>query len=103
MKAECGEVTGIKRRFSLEVHAEAEGITTDHIVEQILKDADPAGNVLHLALASCNRHDFLATWNCQHLANANKTDHIEHVNDLLGLPTPKLVTPMELLGVDGTD
>lgn len=66
-----------------------------------LMPADPAGDVLHLALASYHRHDFLATWNCQHLANANKTDHIEYINDLLSLPTPKLVTPMELLGVDG--
>jgi hypothetical protein len=38
MKAECGEVAGIERRFSLKVHAEAGGITTDHIVEQILRD-----------------------------------------------------------------
>ena len=72
-------------------------------LEHKLMPADPAGDVLHLALASYNRHDFLATWNCQHLANANKTDHIKHVNDLLRLPTPKLVTPMELLGVDGPD
>ena len=72
-------------------------------LEHKLMPADPAGDVLHLALASYNRHDFLTTWNCQHLANANKTDHIRHVNDLLGLPTPKLITPLELLGVDGTD
>ena len=68
-----------------------------------LMPADPAGDVLHLALASYNRHDFLATWNCQHLANANKTDDIQHVNTLLGLPTPKLVTPLEPLGVDDSD
>ncbi|MBI5774984.1 MAG: hypothetical protein HZA89_14745 [Verrucomicrobia bacterium] len=72
-------------------------------LEHKLMPADPAGDVLHLALASFNRHDFLATWNCQHLANAGKADHIQHVNDLLGLPTPRLITPMELLGVDGPD
>ena len=72
-------------------------------LEHKLMPADPSGDVLHLALASYNRHDFLATWNCQHFANANKTDHIKHVNDLLRLLTPKLVTAMELLGVDGTE
>jgi hypothetical protein len=35
---------------------------------------DPAGDALHLALASYHKCDFLVTWNCQHLANANKSD-----------------------------
>jgi len=29
---------------------------------------DPAGDALHLALASYHKCDFLVTWNCQHLA-----------------------------------
>ena len=58
---------------------------------------DPAGDALHLALASFHRCDFLVTWNCQHLANANKFGHIRRVNTLLGLYVPTLVTPLELL------
>jgi predicted nucleic acid-binding protein len=54
----------------------------------------------HLALASVNHCDILVTWNCKHLANANKTDHIRRVNALLGLETPLLVTPLELLEKD---
>lgn len=61
---------------------------------------DPAGDALHLALASFHRCDFLLTWNCQHLANANKFGHIRRVNGLLGLFVPALVTPIELLGGD---
>ncbi len=61
---------------------------------------DPAGDALHLALASHHRCDFLVTWNCEHLANANKFDHIRRVNTMLGLFVPALVTPMELLGED---
>ncbi len=60
--------------------------------------ADPTGDALHLALASYHRCDFLVTWNCKHLANANKFGHIRRVNGLLGLFTPALVTPLELLG-----
>jgi hypothetical protein len=60
--------------------------------------ADPSGDALHLALASYHRCDFLVTWNCKHLANANKFGHIRRVNGLLGLFTPALVTPLELLG-----
>jgi len=44
--------------------------------------------------------DMLVTWNCRHLANANKTGHIRRVNALLGLRTPLLVTPLELLEKD---
>lgn len=62
--------------------------------------ADPTGDALHLALASYHRCDFLVTWNCKHLANANKFGHIRRVNSLLGLLTPALVTPLELLGDD---
>ena len=60
--------------------------------------ADPAGDALHLALASYHKCDFLVTWNCRHLANANKFGHIRRVNTILGLFVPALVTPLELLG-----
>jgi hypothetical protein len=56
-----------------------------------------AGDALHLALASYHECDFLLTWNCQHLANANKFQHIRLVNGMLGLHVPSLVTPLELL------
>ena len=65
-----------------------------------LMPADPFGDALHLALASYHRCDFLVTWNCQHLANANKFGQIRRVNGILGLFVPELVTPMELLGVN---
>lgn len=62
--------------------------------------ADPAGDAMHLALASYHKCDFLVTWNCLHLANANKFGHIRRVNAMLGLFVPALVTPLELLGED---
>ena len=60
--------------------------------------ADPAGDALHLAIASYYKCDFLVTWNCNHLANANKFGHIRRVNTILGLYVPALVTPLQLLG-----
>lgn len=60
--------------------------------------ADPGGDALHLTMASYHRCDFLVTWNCRHLANANKFGHIRRVNVLMGLFVPALVTPLELLG-----
>ncbi|HEX3149827.1 MAG TPA: type II toxin-antitoxin system VapC family toxin [Gemmataceae bacterium] len=63
-----------------------------------LMPADPAGDALHVALASYHKCDFLVTWNCRHLANANKFAHLRRVNALLGLFVPSLVTPLELMG-----
>lgn len=67
-------------------------------IQHKVMPADPAGDALHLALASYHKCDFLLTWNCQHLANANKFGHIRRVNTLLGLYVPTLVTPLELRG-----
>lgn len=64
---------------------------------------DPAGDAFHLAAASFHRCDFLVTWNCRHIANANKYGHIRRVNGMLGLGNPALVTPLELLNEDTAD
>lgn len=72
-------------------------IVEAYIVHKVMPN-DPVGDALHLALASYHKCDILLTWNCQHLANANKFVHMRRVNVLLGLHVPLLVTPMELMG-----
>lgn len=72
-------------------------------IQHKLMPADPGGDALHLALASYHKCDFLLTWNCAHLANANKFGHIRRVNALLGLFVPELVTPLQLLGGEDAD
>lgn len=67
-------------------------------IQQQLMPNDPLGDALHLALASYHKCDFLLTWNCRHLANANKFGHIRRVNVMLGLYVPTLITPLELIG-----
>jgi len=62
-----------------------------------LMPREAQGDADHLALASFHNCDLLVTWNCKHLANANKFGHIYRVNALLGLRTPGLVTPLQLL------
>ncbi|UCC30188.1 MAG: type II toxin-antitoxin system VapC family toxin [Phycisphaerales bacterium] len=58
---------------------------------------DPAADAIHLALASYYRMDYLITWNCRHLANANKARHLGVLNVQMGLAIPRLVTPHLLL------
>ena len=70
----------------------------DTYIGRRVMPADPRGDALHLALASYHKCDFLLTWNCRHLANANKFGHIRRINARLNLAVPELVTPLELLG-----
>ncbi len=63
----------------------------NYLMPRVLK-----GDALHLAYASFYKMDFLLTWNCNHLANANKKQHISIINTRLKLFTPELVTPFQL-------
>lgn len=67
-------------------------------ISNFLMPKDDLGDALHLAIASYHKMDFLLTWNCKHLANANKRDHIRRINERLKIFTPELVTPYELIG-----
>jgi len=80
----------------LEVTAAVLEILEVYIAHRLMPQ-DRRGDALHLALASQYRCDILLTWNCLHLANANKVRHIQRVNSLLGLPVPVLCTPLQLM------
>jgi len=84
------------------VDAAVAEIVETYVARKVMP-SDPIGDALHLAVASHHRCDFLLTWNCRHLANANKFEHIRRVNAVLGLFVPALVTPLELLGDDNDE
>ncbi len=84
----------------LPIEDEVEEIVDEYVRRQVMP-RDPRGDALHLALASHHHCHFLLTWNCNHLANANKFEHIRHVNTLLGLFVPALTTPVELMPWEG--
>jgi hypothetical protein len=69
-------------------------------VQHKIMPANPLGDAMHLAVSSFYQCHFLLTWNCKHLANANKFGHIQRINSMLGLYVPLLITPLELLGVE---
>jgi predicted nucleic acid-binding protein len=79
----------------LPTHERLEEIVRVYI-ENHLMPAGAAGDAVHLAYASFYKADFLMTWNCNHLANANKKQHIAVINTRLKLAIPEIVTPMEL-------
>jgi Rad3-related DNA helicase len=53
----------------------------------------------HLAIASWYNIDFLVTWNCSHLANGFIIRELKKINLDLGVKTPEICTPEELMEV----
>lgn len=79
------------------------GELIDFYVAQRLMPTGAGGDAGHLAFATMHGIDFLLTWNCQHLANANKTRHLQVLNGRLGLPVPILTTPLNLIPEDAAN
>ena len=71
-----------------------------YYLQHMIVPADGDGDARHLALATFHKCDILLTWNCRHLANANKSHHIRSLNQRLGYETPIITTPIELLGIE---
>lgn len=94
------EAVGLMRNMPrLEVDDDIANILDVYLANHLMPK-ERLGDALHLALASYHKCDFLLTWNCSHIANANKFEHIRIINTRLGLFVPALVTPMELCEED---
>lgn len=57
----------------------------------------------HIAFAVAYEMDYLVTWNCRHIANGEVIRRLLESNSELGLSTPLLVTPEEILTGPGED
>ncbi len=54
-------------------------------------------DALHVALAAVHGVDFLLTWNCRHINNADTKPKIRSICALAGYVCPEICTPQELL------
>jgi hypothetical protein len=57
------------------------------------------GDAIHLAVASVYDVDYLVTWNCAHIANGELIKKLMRVNESLGIHTPIICTPGQLMEV----
>ena len=58
-----------------------------------------AGDAAHLAIATIGKVNYVLTWNCNHLANAQLLDRLEPIAATAGFKLPGVCTPEELMGV----
>ena len=55
-------------------------------------------DAMHIAIAAAHGVEYLLTWNCTHIANAQMRPAIERLCREEGFEPPILCTPEELLG-----
>jgi hypothetical protein len=67
-------------------------------LERKLITAKAVEDAFHVAIATTQGMDFLLTWNCRHIANAEVMDRLEEVCLELGFQMPTLCTPEQLMG-----
>jgi hypothetical protein len=54
-------------------------------------------DIVHIAVAVVYELDYVASWNCKHIANGHILRRLIEINHTLGRFTPLLYTPAELL------
>ena len=81
----------------LEVNQNAEDLAKDLIVSGALP-GKAAVDALHIAVATVHGMDYLLTWNCKHIANAEMQIKVASVCRARGFEPPVICTPEELLG-----
>ncbi len=60
-----------------------------------------SNDALHIALATVYGLDYLLTWNCKHMANAQIQRKLSQISSQLGYVLPIICTPYELIGYEG--
>ncbi len=57
-----------------------------------------AVDALHIAVATVHAMDYLVTWNCRHIANAELRAEVVRICSYAGYDPPIICTPEELMG-----
>ena len=60
--------------------------------------AKAARDAAHIAVSAVHGVDFLLTWNCAHIANAQIVKKVQTICAQHGFPCPLICTPEELMG-----
>jgi hypothetical protein len=56
-------------------------------------------DAIHIAIATIYGLDYLLTWNCKHIANAQIQKKLAQISSNAGYELPTIFTPYEFMGV----
>jgi hypothetical protein len=73
------------------------------ILRRAILPAHAQVDALHIAVAAFHEIEYLLTWNCKHIANAQLIPRIRDLLLELGFPFPIICTPEEMVGEDDDD
>lgn len=79
----------------LPVHATA---LAERLLSETAVPRTSYDDALHIATAAINKMDFLVSWNCKHIARADKKNLIRKACAEAGYVCPEICTPTELKG-----
>ena len=103
-EAAAGDADAAGRRLAeidplpvLDVTEEVERLATAILASGAIASR-AVGDAAHIAVAAVNDVDYLLTWNCTHLANAQLVRKVSVVCNAQGYNMPVICTPEELMG-----
>ena len=105
-EASDGDPDAVRRRLDLLEGIPAVAVTADAVsfarslVENRIVPRTAEADALHIAIAAAGGMEYLLTWNCRHIANAQIRGKIEELARLRGFEPPILCTPEELMETD---
>jgi hypothetical protein len=104
IEASRGDPEQVRRRLAVLVTLPRAAVTADaqELARLFLSTGclppKAARDAVHLAVATAIAADYLLTWNCRHLANAQMLKRLEREAQRAGRPLPHVCTPLELMG-----
>jgi hypothetical protein len=82
----------------LEVNEEIEDLAQQYFAALQIPEKAKI-DAFHLAVAAWHKMDYLLSWNCKHIASGRVQKMMQEINARLGVHTPIVCTPEELMEV----
>ena len=104
-----GDPSEVEKRLDIVRPLDVLGASTDaEDLTQAIMDAGvfperAVRDAAHIAVAAAHGVQYMLTWNCRHLANAQISRRVRKVCDAQGFEMPQICTPEELLEETGDE
>jgi len=87
----------IEKFEQLDITDDVTNLASEIIASGVIPKDSPT-DAAHIAIAAVHDMQFLMTWNCAHIANAEISPVVEKICKAHGFECPIICTPEELMG-----